>query len=148
MDTYLSLVTGGTLFSVTKDHVANLRTLFEAFRASEVTTWVSTPSFATMCLIEKTFAQPMLPNLRRFLFCGETLPNDTAVNCSIAFQRRRSGTPTDQPRPQVATTSIRVDRAVLNEWNPLPVGAVMGGTTILIRATTARQWRKANAVRL
>lgn len=133
MDTYLSLVTGGTLFSVTKDHVANLRTLFDAFRASGITTWVSTPSFATMCLIEKTFTESMLPQLRRFLFCGETLPNDTAAQLLDRFPNAEVWNTYGPTEATVATTSIRVDRAVLDEWNPLPVGAVMGRTTILIR---------------
>jgi D-alanine--poly(phosphoribitol) ligase subunit 1 len=133
MDTYLSLVTGGTLFSVTKDHVANLRTLFEAFRESGVTTWVSTPSFAAMCLIEKTFAVPMLPNLRRFLFCGETLPSETAAQLLDRFPMAEVWNTYGPTEATVATTSIRVDRSVLKEWSPLPVGAVMGGTTILIR---------------
>jgi D-alanine--poly(phosphoribitol) ligase subunit 1 len=133
MDTYLSLVTGGTLVSITKDHVANLRTLFDAFRQSALTTWVSTPSFATMCLIEKTFAEPMLPHLRRFLFCGETLPNDTAAQLLDRFPAAEVWNTYGPTEATVATTSIRVDRAVLNEWNPLPVGVVMGGTDILIR---------------
>jgi D-alanine--poly(phosphoribitol) ligase subunit 1 len=133
MDTYLSLVTGGTLFSVTKDHVANLRALFDAFRESEITTWVSTPSFATMCLIEKTFAAPMLPNLRRFLFCGETLPSETAAQLLDRFPNAEVWNTYGPTEATVATTSIRVDRSIIEEWNPLPVGAVMGGTMILIR---------------
>ena len=35
MDLYLSLVTGGTLFSVTKDDVANLKKLYAAFAPLE-----------------------------------------------------------------------------------------------------------------
>jgi D-alanine--poly(phosphoribitol) ligase subunit 1 len=132
MDTYLSLVTGGTLFSITKDHVANLRTLFDAFRTSQLTTWVSTPSFATMCLVEKTFAETMLPNLRRFLFCGETLPNDTAAQLLDRFPKAEVWNTYGPTEATVATTSIRVDRAVLNEWNPLPVGTAMPGTAIVI----------------
>ena len=71
MDLYASLATGGTLFSITKNHVANLKELYAAFRISGLTTWVSTPSFAQMCMIERTFAELMLPNLRRFLFCAK-----------------------------------------------------------------------------
>ena len=136
MDTYLSLVTGGTLFSITKDHVANLRTLFESFRGSGVTTWVSTPSFATMCLIEKTFAESMLPNLRRFLFCGETLPSETAAQLLERFPNAEVWNTYGPTEATVATTSIRVERKILDEWNPLPVGAVMPGTCILIRDET------------
>src|SRR4051812_38969606 len=52
MDLYPSLTSGGTLFSITKEQVANLKQLYLALAASEVTTWVSTPSFAQMCCIE------------------------------------------------------------------------------------------------
>ena len=53
--------------------IANPRQLYEHLAASAVSTWVSTPSFAQMCLVEPTFNEGMLPQLKRFLFCGETL---------------------------------------------------------------------------
>ena len=34
MDLYGSLITGGTLFSLTKEHVANLKMLYEALARS------------------------------------------------------------------------------------------------------------------
>src|SRR5262245_2676204 len=49
MDTFAALLTGGTVFSVTQDHVNNPKRLFESLTASGVTTWVSTPSFAGFC---------------------------------------------------------------------------------------------------
>lgn len=76
MDLYLSLTSGGTLFSITNDAIASPKQLYQSFAASQVTTWVSTPSFAQMCLVERSFSAKMLPWLRRFLFCGETLPPD------------------------------------------------------------------------
>ena len=39
MDLYLSLATGGTLFSITKEHVANPKALYEALRCSGVRHW-------------------------------------------------------------------------------------------------------------
>src|SRR4051794_15244609 len=71
MDLYLSLVSGGTLFSLPNTQVASPRRLYAALRNSQVTNWVSTPSFAQMCLAERTFDATMLPEARRFLFCGE-----------------------------------------------------------------------------
>ena len=78
MDLYCSLATGGTLFSISRDLLANPKMLYRALASSNVTTWVSTPSFAQMCLVEETFRQAMLPHLHRFLFCGETLTPQTA----------------------------------------------------------------------
>ena len=132
MDLYCSLVTGGTLFSITKDHVANLKRLYEAFHVAPLTTWVSTPSFAQMCLIEKTFAEPMLPMLRRFLFCGETLAPETAAQLLERFPRAEVWNTYGPTEATVATTSVRVDRGLLEKWSPLPVGRAMPGTQVVI----------------
>ena len=132
MDLYCSLVTGGTLFSVTKDHVANLKRLYEAFHVSQLTTWVSTPSFAQMCLIERSFAEPMLPTLRRFLFCGETLAPETASQLLERFPRAEVWNTYGPTEATVATTSVRVDRALLEKCSPLPVGRAMPGTQVII----------------
>ena len=132
MDLYLSLVTGGTLFSVTKDDVANLKKLYEAFGRSNLTTWVSTPSFAQMCLIEKNFAQPMIPTLRRFLFCGETLAPETASQLLTRFPEAEVWNTYGPTEATVATTSVRVDRELLERWSPLPVGRAMPGTLVEI----------------
>ncbi len=132
MDLYLSLVTGGTLFSVTKEHVANLKQLYEAFHVSQLTTWVSTPSFAQMCLIERTFAEPMIPTLQRFLFCGETLAPETASQLLERFPRAEIWNTYGPTEATVATTSVRVDRPLLEKWSPLPVGSAMPGTQVVI----------------
>ena len=133
MDLYCCLATGGTLFSVTKDHVANPKTLYEAFRQSGITTWVSTPSFAAMCLVERTFDQAMLPALRRFLFCGETLAPETATQLLDRFPQAEVWNTYGPTEATVATTSIRVTREVLAKWSPLPVGVAMPGTRVEIR---------------
>ena len=132
MDLYASLATGGTLFSITKDHVANLKSLYVAFHISGVTTWVSTPSFAQMCMIERTFTETMLPNLRRFLFCGETLAPETASQLIERFPQAEVWNTYGPTEATVATTSIRITREVVEKWSPLPVGAAMPGTRVVI----------------
>src|ERR1700688_3667603 len=52
MDLYLSLATAGTLFSIGKEEITNPKKLYAAFGRSAITSWVSTPSFAQMCLVE------------------------------------------------------------------------------------------------
>src|SRR5207244_4200106 len=73
MDLYCCLATAGSLFSISRDLLENPKKLYRALASSGVTTWVSTPSFAQMCLVEERFSEAMLPRVRRFLFCGETL---------------------------------------------------------------------------
>ena len=132
MDLYLSLVTGGTLFSVTKEDVANLKALFEKLGRSGVTTWVSTPSFAQMCLIERSFNQTMLPALRRFLFCGETLAPETAAQLLDRFEKAEVWNTYGPTEATVATSSIHIDRDVIAQHHTLPIGYTMPGTRLLI----------------
>jgi D-alanine--poly(phosphoribitol) ligase subunit 1 len=132
MDLYCSLATGGTLFSVSRDLIANPKELYRALTSSGVTTWVSTPSFAQMCLVEEKFSGTMLPRVRRFLFCGETLSPQTAAQLLKRFPKAEVWNMYGPTEATVATTSIRIDAAILERYSPLPVGRAMPGSQILI----------------
>ena len=132
MDMFCSLATGGTLFSISRDLVENPKKLYRALASSGVTTWVSTPSFAQMCLVEDKFAEAMLPHVRRFLFCGETLAPQTAAQLLARFPQAQVWNMYGPTEATVATTSIQVDAAILEKYSPLPVGRVMPGTKVFI----------------
>ena len=132
MDLYCNLATGGTLFSVSRDLIENPKKLYSALANSKATTWVSTPSFAQMCLVEDKFAEAMLPRVRRFLFCGETLAPQTAAQLLARFPQAQVWNMYGPTEATVATTSIQVDAAMLEKCSPLPVGRVMPGTKILV----------------
>ena len=132
MDLYCSLATGGTLFSISRDLLANPKMLYRALAASNITTWVSTPSFAQMCLVEETFREPMLPHVRRFLFCGETLTPQTAVHLLDRFPSAEIWNTYGPTEATVATTSIRIERDILQKYRTLPVGGPMRGTEVFI----------------
>src|SRR5262249_2434593 len=132
MDLYCSLVTGGTLFSINRDLLENPKKLYRALATSDITTWVSTPSFAQMCLVEDKFAEAMLPRMRRFLFCGETLAPRTAAQLLARFPQTQIWNMYGPTEATVATTSIHIDAAILEKYSPLPVGRAMPGTKIFI----------------
>ncbi len=132
LDLYCSLVTGGTLFSISRDLIENPKNLYRALASSGVTTWVSTPSFAQMCLVEDKFTEAMLPRVQRFLFCGETLAPHTAVQLLARFPQAQVWNMYGPTEATVATTSIHIDPAILEKYSPLPVGRVMPGTKIFI----------------
>jgi D-alanine--poly(phosphoribitol) ligase subunit 1 len=132
MDLYCSLATGGTLFSISRDLIENPKKLYRALASSGVTTWVSTPSFAQMCLVEDKFAEAMLPRVRRFLFCGETLAPKTAAQLLARFPQAQVWNMYGPTEATVATTSIQIDGAMLEKYSPLPVGRVMPGTEIFM----------------
>ncbi len=132
MDLYSSLATGGTLFSVSRDLVANPKLLYRALAQSGLTTWVSTPSFAQFCLAEEKFDQAMLPRIRRFLFCGETLAPQTARSLLARFPDAQVWNTYGPTEATVATTSVRIDNAILEKYAPLPVGRAMPGTEVFL----------------
>ena len=132
MDLYLSLATGGTLFSLTRREIADFRSLFRALSAPGLTAWVSTPSFVQLCLAEKTFTADRLPSMRRFLFCGETLLPETAARLLERFPTAEVWNTYGPTEATVATTSVRITSEVLARGGPLPIGLPRPGTDIFL----------------
>lgn len=132
MDLYLSLYTGSTLFSIDKDMVANLRELFDYFKTSDISVWVSTPSFAEMCLADKSFGQELLPKLEFMLFCGEVLPNSCVRKLHERFASAKVINTYGPTEATVAVTSVDVTPEIVQMFEPLPVGYVKDDCSIFI----------------
>ncbi len=133
MDLYTSLVSGGTLFCLEKSVQSDYKKLMEALEESQTCVWVSTPSFAEVCLSEKAFGEKMLPQLRAFLFCGETLGNRTALKLMERFPKAVVINTYGPTESTVAVTDVTVTRELAETVNPLPVGVAKPGTVIEIR---------------
>jgi D-alanine--poly(phosphoribitol) ligase subunit 1 len=134
MDLYGALSSGGTLHSITSDLVARPRDLYADLRTSDVSVWVSTPSFADLCLAEPSFDQTLLPRAAVFWFCGETLAPQTARTLLDRFPGAIVHNTYGPTESTVAVTGVRVDASVLAHGGALPVGYAKPGTTILIDA--------------
>ena len=132
MDLYMSLSTGGTLFSIDKDLMANPKELFAAFAETPLTYWVSTPSFAEVCLMDRGFSQNLLPYLKRFLFCGEVLTHDCAMKLNERFPKALVENMYGPTEATVATTSLTVNYEILAQYNPLPIGQAKPDTYVMI----------------
>ena len=132
MDLYLSLSLGGTEFALEKKLLESMGTLFGRLRDSQASVWVSTPSFVEMCLADPSFTAELLPRLRTFLFCGETLTNRTAERLIEAFPQAEVYNTYGPTESTVAVTGILVTPDVSREHVPLPVGVPKKGTTIRI----------------
>jgi D-alanine--poly(phosphoribitol) ligase subunit 1 len=139
MDTYPALVTGGTVTSVTKAEIANTKQLYQLLASSRLTTWVSTPSFAQMCLVEPGFSQGLLPQLKRFLFCGETLAPEIAAQLVARFPSTEVWNTYGPTETTVATTSIRITLDIINRYSPLPIGYPMLGSRVLVMDENRRE---------
>jgi len=132
MDLYGALLTGGTWFAVGRAELDDPRRLFRRLDGAPLTVWVSTPSFARFCLAEGRFRQTMLPDLRRFLFCGETLPVGVAQELLARFPRAEVWNMYGPTEATVAATSVQITEAMVATGRPLTVGHPAPGIEIWI----------------
>ncbi|PKR84778.1 D-alanine--poly(phosphoribitol) ligase subunit DltA [Heyndrickxia camelliae] len=132
MDLYPSLCTGGTLFAITKDMIANPKLLFEELKGSNIQVWTSTPSFAQMCLMEPGFSEEMLPGLEVFLFCGEVLSADIARQLKERFPGAKVFNLYGPTEATVAITMVEVTNELLASHSILPIGYSKGDTQLWI----------------
>ncbi|HHY31370.1 MAG TPA: D-alanine--poly(phosphoribitol) ligase subunit DltA [Syntrophaceticus sp.] len=132
MDLYLSLASGSTLFSIDKQMISNLGELFRYFSQAKINVWVSTPSFAELCLADKSFNDLLLPDLKLFLFCGEVLSNKCAEKLLERFKNARIFNMYGPTETTVAVTAVEITQKLCKSYNPLPVGYAKNDCKIFI----------------
>ena len=132
MDLYTCLACGGTLFCLSKTAQADYRLLLNRLGASGAQVWVSTPSFADICLTDPAFSQKLLPHLELFLFCGETLTNRTVQKLQSRFPGAKIMNTYGPTESTVAVTQVLVDETLNSAVSPLPVGRPKLGTRLEI----------------
>lgn len=132
MDTYTSLCLGGRLWALEKDVQNDMKQLFASLKNSGANVWVSTPSFADMCLVDRTFCRETLPDVELFLFCGETLSNSTVRKLHNNFPGATVINTYGPTESTVAVTGVVVTPELNAAESPLPVGAPKKGTFVQI----------------
>ena len=96
--------------------------------------WVSTPSFAYLFLREDLFNTHNLPAIKIFLFCGETLPVQTAQRLLILFPNARVLNTYGPTEATVATTIVNITPDVIKKYPSfLPVGYCKKASQLVIK---------------
>ncbi len=119
---YPALCSGGTLFSVSSTDAVNMKQLHVKLADSEITTWVSTPSFAELCLADDRFNEALLPALENLHFCGEVLSVSLCKRLKQRFTKCRIFNLYGPTEATVAVTALEVTDAVLNNYESIPIG--------------------------
>ena len=104
--------------------------LNDMLEQSKINVWVSTPSFMEMCLMLPNLAETHYESLKEFFFCGEILPHKTAKMLLQRFPSAYIYNTYGPTEATVAVTSILITEAVINQYNPLPVGKARPGTQL------------------
>ena len=123
---YAGLCRGMTLFSIDSRMVEEPAELFSYLKESALTFWVSTPSFAELCVQSRDFCGKTLPQLKQFLFCGEVLTHTLCDALAERFPHARVIN-TYGPTETQAVSDIEVDETVVAAFDPLPVGYLSAG---------------------
>ncbi len=137
MDLYLSLATGGTVVSVDSLLQKDSYRLMKYLSGQGINYWVSTPSFADICLAEECFDAAFLPDLKAFLFCGEVLPCETAKRLIKRFPDSKLINTYGPTESTVCVTEIQITEEMASGNEPLPVGRVRPGTAIELDPDTS-----------
>ncbi len=77
-DIYLPLVTGNTHYIIDRETQKDFPSLFRELGNSGAGLAVMTPSYADLLMTDRSFGKELMPNLRKILFCGEKLTENTA----------------------------------------------------------------------
>lgn len=132
MDLYTCLACGGTLYLLDKETQMDFKKLTGSLKESQAAVWVSTPSFAEMCLADHQIDSRLMPQMEVFLFCGETLPVKTAEKLMERFPDAAIINTYGPTESTVAVTEIRITKEMTEENQPLPVGRAKPGTFLEI----------------
>ena len=138
MDLYTCLRCQGTLWCLTKEVQKDYKELIRSLKESKVQVWVSTPSFAEVCLADRQFSVELLPELSQILFCGETLQNKTVKRLQERFPDAVIVNTYGPTESTVAVTGTVITPKMAEEEACLPVGTVKPGTRIEIQDDTGR----------
>ena len=129
-DLIRGLGSGDTLFALEREAESSLKTAFEALSASGTTFWVSTPSFADMCLADPSFERGLMPDLKTFFFVGETLRNETASQLLERFPGCTVVNGYGPTESTVLVTATNITAEIAERDEPLPVGMPKPGVQL------------------
>ncbi|MQS52742.1 D-alanine--poly(phosphoribitol) ligase subunit DltA [Companilactobacillus mishanensis] len=119
---YPGLTNGATLNVLDKETAKNLAQLQTSVLNTTANTWISTPSFFEMCMFFKDFNAEKIPELKKFIFCGEELTHVTAKKLLQRFPDAELYNTYGPTENTVAITSIQITREILEKYDRLPIG--------------------------
>ena len=146
MDTYSALYSAGTIFTLDKELQKDMGLMFEKMKESKANFWVSTPSFADLCMADQKFDINLLPELKAFLFCGEKLTKATARKLMERFPNVRIVNTYGPTESTVAVTDIDITAQMLEDEEELPIGIAKPGTEIVVDPANNELIIKGNTV--
>lgn len=140
-DLYLSLLNSSSQYILKKAMNQNLKEMYHDLQKSNATMAVFTPSFIEMLLIDKSFNEKLMPNLKKIIFCGEKLSNKTV---SKLFERFEKLDIINCYGPTECTFAVTSFHIVNKESIPeeIPIGYPKDDIRILIQNNKQKEYKE------
>jgi len=119
---YYALSRGMTLYTVDKTTLGDPKALFAALRESQIDYWVSTPSLAEICVQSEQFNAELLPQVKKFVFCGEVLTKKLASQILERFPGVPVLNAYGPTEATVLVTAAEVTAQMLEDTAEIPIG--------------------------
>nr|WP_125702373.1 D-alanine--poly(phosphoribitol) ligase subunit DltA [Lacticaseibacillus daqingensis] len=139
MSLYPALTSGGCLTILPKTVTDDLKALVTTLETLPLNVWVSTPSFVELCLLAPTFDGAHHPELTQFFFCGEELTHATAAKLLTRFPQAQVFNTYGPTEATVAVTAIAITKAVLDQYDRLPIGYAKPDTGLTLVPDTTHE---------
>lgn len=123
---WLGISRGKTLYTIDKKMVENLGELFENLERSNLSVWVSTPSFAEMCAPSGRFDASLLPDLEKFIFCGEVLTHKLVDQLFERFPDAKVINTYGPTEATVLVTASEITPEMAADARQIPIGEPLG----------------------
>ncbi|MDR1568709.1 MAG: D-alanine--poly(phosphoribitol) ligase subunit DltA [Streptococcaceae bacterium] len=130
---YPSLLSGGTLVALSREETLNFKVMFERLNRSVINTWISTPSFIDICLLDPSFTQENHSAMQQFIFCGEELTINTAQKLRQKFPAAVIWNTYGPTEATGAVTYTKITDEILKNYDRLPIGQAKSGVEIKIQ---------------
>ncbi len=127
---YAGLSRGMTLQAVEKELLSDMGLLYARLKESGLDMWVSTPSFAELCVRSKAFNAELLPGLRVFLFCGEVLTHKLCDELAERFPKSTILNTYGPTEATVLVTAVGVTGEMRRDSLPVPIGEPLNGVEL------------------
>lgn len=122
---YIYLPMGKTLFSVDNLMIQNIKELFEYLEKSDISVWISTPSFLEICNFDDKFNSKMLPKLKKFILAGEVLSKNLVNSIYKKFEDSVVINGYGPTEGTVLFSACDITEKMLNDEKSLPIGKIL-----------------------
>ncbi len=136
---WLGTAHGFTLHTFEKSVGEDFAELFSRLGKSDISVWVSTPSFAEMCCSSDRFDEKLLPSLDRFIFCGEVLTHRLVDELFRRFPRAKVINTYGPTESTVLVSAVEVTAEMAADERSIPVGEPLPEVTFRIADEDGRE---------